>query len=423
MPFFYPLINYLQPGELWPMLAAFKPMLVIAVVAGVLALRRGVRPDGALVQGYFSRPVLYWLLAYVVVQVVSVYYGGVVSMLRQLQYWEVIPIFVAISLLSLRDAAALRKYVWGTIIGSSFVILYGVYASVAHTPLAVSFHDAAVAYGLYDNPNDYTFIIIMVLPFVFLYLRICRNRWQRLILVASLIGSVTAIVLSLSRGGMLALVLEVLLLVWLTTKGKRRSMTLAMILIVGTIGSVHQFSAREAADAGSNYTAQVAADSRFELWHAAIACFKAHPFLGVGSGQFMWVAYEYASINHDDRDKPAHNSYIDVLANTGLLGFGSFMGMLIGAWRLFRGARLADALGDGVIEAQVAGWVAFWGIAFRSLFDAKEHDWSFYFLIIVGVAAAGLVSRSKAAVTKVSPSAAPAVRMDVGGRPAIYGQR
>jgi hypothetical protein len=97
--------------------------------------------------------------------------------------------------------------------------------------------------------------------------------------------------------------------------------------------------------------------------------------------------------------------------------------MLIGTWRLFRGARLAEALGDGVIEAQVAGGVAFWGIAFRSLFDAKEHDWSFYFLIIVGVAAAGLAPRAMAAVSKVVPLAAPAARMEVSGRPAVYGQR
>lgn len=423
MPFLYPFINYLQPGEFWPALAAYKPMLLVAMVAGVLALRRGVKPDGALVQAYFRQPVLFWLLAYVVVQVVSVYYSGVMGMLRQLQYWEVIPIFVSISLLSLRDAAALRKYIWGTIVGSSFVIFYGVYAELVHAALAVRFHNAAVAYGLYDNPNDYTFIIIMVVPFIYLYLRVCRSLWQRLALLAALIGSAAAVVLSLSRGGMLALVLEVMLLVWFTMKGGRRSAALVLIAILGAAASVHQFKARQAADAGTNYTAQVSADSRFSLWHAALACFKAHPILGVGSGQFMWVASEYASLSHDDRDKPAHNSYIDVLANTGLLGFGTFVLMLIGTWRLFRGTRLADAVGDGVIEAQVAGWVSFWGIAFRSLFDAKEHDWSFYFLIIVGVAAAALAPRSRAAAAGTTPSAAAGVQIEAGCRPAVYGQR
>ncbi len=423
MPLFYPLINYLQPGELWPVLAPYKPMLIMAVLAGLLALRRNIRPDGALMQVYFTQPVLFWLLVYVVVQVVSVYYGGVISMLRQLQYWEVIPIFIGISLVSLRDAAALRKYIWGTIIGSSFVIFYGIYAAVTHTAVAMSFHDAAVSYGLYDNPNDYTFIIIMVLPFIYLYLRVSRRLWQRIALLAALVGSVAAVVMSLSRGGMLALVLEVTFLVWLTMKGRRRFLALVLMSVFGVAASVHQFEARKAADAGSAYTAEVSADSRLALWHAALACFKAHPILGVGSGQFMWVASDYASLSHNDRDKPAHNSYIDVLANTGLLGFGSFMLMLAGIWRLFRGVHLADALGDGVIEAQVAGWVAFWGMAFRSLFDAKEHDWSFYFLIIVAVAAAGLAPRSRAAVSSVASPAAPAMPIEVGGRPAVYGQR
>lgn len=422
MPFLYPLLNYLQPGELWAALIPFRPMLVAAVLAGLLALRRGVRPDRALAQAYYSHPALLWLGVYVLVQVISVYYGGGQVMLHELQIWEVYPIFVAISLLSLRDAVALRRYVWGTIIGSSFVIFYGIWAVIAHAPAAVA-NRAAAAYGMYENPNDYSFIIIMVLPFVYLYLRICRRRWQQLALVTTLIGGIIGIILSLSRGGILALVLESALLVGVTTKAKHRFIALVLLAAFGAAASVHQFKAREAADAGTGYTAQASAETRFELWHAALACFEAHPILGVGSGRFGELATEYASLSHDNRGKVAHNTYLEIIADTGVLGIGSFGLMLVVMWRGFRGARLADAVGDGVIEAQVAGWVAFWSILFRACFDAKETDWSFYFLVVVAVATTALVPRSRTALSGVTPSAAPAARLALTDRPAVYGQR
>lgn len=422
MPFLYPLLNYLQPGELWTALIPFKPMLLAAMLAGVLALRRGVKPDGPLLQAYYSRPVLLWLGVFVMVQVISVYYGGGQVMVHELQFWEVYPIFVAISVLSLRDAAALRRYIWGTMIGSSFVIFYGIWAVITHAPIAVE-NRAAVAYGLYDNPNDYSFIIIMVLPFAYLYLRICQRRWQRLALVTILIGCIVGIFLSLSRGGMLALVLEITLLIWITTKAKQRFLALAIMAVLGTVASVHQFRARQVADAGTGYTAQASADTRFELWHAALACFKAHPILGVGSRRFRELATEYASVSHDERGKVAHNTYLEVAADTGTLGFGSFVLILAAMWRSFRGARLADALGDGVIEAQVAGWVAFWSILFRACFDAKETDWSFYFLIVVAVATAGLARRSGKIASGVAPSAVPTAGIAIPARPAVYGQR
>jgi O-antigen ligase len=415
MAFLYPLLNYLQPGDLWPVLAPFKPMLVASLLAGLLALRRSVKPEAALIKAYCTQTALLGLGAYVFINVISVYYSGVMSMLTVLQFWEVYPIFVLISLLSLKDAAALRRYVWGSIVGSGFVIFYALHAVAVHA--ATIIEGRAGAYGMYENQNDYSFIIIMILPYACLYLRVCRHRWQQLALIAVIVGGVVGLMLSLSRGGVLALVLEGALLLWVTMKGARRAAALAVLAVVGTAASVHLFAAREADQAGQ-YTLADSEDTRYELWRAARAVFEAHPILGVGSMRFSEVAREYAPISHDDRGKVAHNTYLEIAADTGLLGLGTFALMLWGVGKVVWRARLADATGDGVIETQVATLVTLCSIILRALLDAKEYDWSFYFLVVVAIASSALAARAKSEA-EVKQGAKQETKQEAKRRPAF----
>ena len=428
MPFLYPLLNYLQPGDLWPVIAPFKPMLIVSLLAGLLAMRQSIKPDGPLAKTYLSQAALAGLGAYVFINVISVYYSGVMSMLGVLEFWDVFPIFVLISLLSLKDAAALRRYVWGSILGSAFVIFYAIHAVEVHAPTIVQ--GRAGAYGMYENQNDYSFIIIMILPVTCLYLRVCRHRWQRLLLLAVIVGGVIGVLMSLSRGGILGLVLEAAILLWLMLRGMRRAAALAMLAVLGTIASVHQFAAREADQAGI-YTLADSEDTRYELWRAARAVFVAHPLMGVGSMRFSEVARQYAPISHDDRGKVAHNTYLEIAADTGILGLSAFALMIWGVWKLVWRAKLAEATGDGVIEAQVAAHVTLYSILFRALLDAKEYDWSFYFLIVLAVASSALAARmkSEAGATQQAteePAPAPIGAYRTRARihpPAVYRQR
>jgi O-antigen ligase len=417
MDFLYPLLNYLQPGDLLPAIAPAKPMLILSLIAGLLILRRGVRPDAALTHSYLKHPALAWMCVFVLVNVISVYYSGILEMLQKLAFWEVYPLFVILSLLMLRDAASLRRYVWGSILGSGFVIYYALHAVAVHAPTIIG--GRAGAYGMYQNQNDYTFIIIMILPFAYLYLRTCKSVWQRWLLVAVLVGGVIGVVLSLSRGGILALVLEAALLLCVTLEGGRRSAALLGLALLGTMASVHQFNAREL-DQKGQYTLQDSEDTRFQLWYAALEVFKGNPILGVGSGRFNEFAPEYAPISHDDRGKVAHDTYLEVAADTGLLGLGSFFLMLWAIGRSLRGARLADASGDGVIEAQLAALVAFLSILFRACFDAKVYDWSFYFLATVAIATVNLAPRTRAARAPLAASPSGRRERTIPARPAVY---
>src|SRR5438128_11782249 len=94
--------------------------------------------------------------------------------------------------------------------------------------------------------------------------------------------------------------------------------------------------------------------------------FKNHPLAGVGTGNFQVVEPRYAWRNIDlprvdlvvDTPKVAHNTYLHVLTELGIVGIVAFAGMLLGAltigWRAIhtlalRGEQRLEILGRGVV--------------------------------------------------------------------------
>jgi O-antigen ligase len=115
----------------------------------------------------------------------------------------------------------------------------------------------------------------------------------------------------------------------------------------------------------------------------------------------------------------AHNTYLEVAADTGILGTLTFVLMLLTTLRSLSRARLRTATGDGLAETQVAGFVTLGCIIFRATLDAKVYDWSFYYLVVIAIATAALASRSASAVPATA-KASPTPALPAGVRPSIY---
>ena len=74
--------------------------------------------------------------------------------------------------------------------------------------------------------------------------------------------------------------------------------------------------------------------ARLLLWKAAVASIREHPFLGLGINQFRYQSRDIAARNGIlgvKHNLHAHNLFLDLAANTGLLGAGAFLCWLL-AW-------------------------------------------------------------------------------------------
>src|SRR3989344_146856 len=229
MDFLFTFLNFLQPGILWPALAEYRPFLTIALLmAAVGYFRTSLYPRAEA----FRHPIFLYLSAFLGVQVLSVYYSGGRSMLDEFNYWSVYIEFVIISILLINEPPALRRYVWGMIAGSMVIVFYGIYAVYAGLPSAVG--GRAGAYGMYENHNDYSFIIIMSLPYMYMFWKTHSGTSVRLLLVFFMLSCVAGIFLSLSRGGVLAPVLEAMLIVLFAVERGKRFRYFFLIALLGT---------------------------------------------------------------------------------------------------------------------------------------------------------------------------------------------
>jgi O-antigen ligase len=97
---------------------------------------------------------------------------------------------------------------------------------------------------------------------------------------------------------------------------------------------------------------ELSAKSRFSYAYVSWKMFLDAPLLGVGYGQFQQAARPYLSDRttslylEDIRNQPNHNTFLAMLNETGLIGFGLFVAMLGGwaiqSWRLWRNTATPD---------------------------------------------------------------------------------
>jgi O-antigen ligase len=117
--------------------------------------------------------------------------------------------------------------------------------------------------------------------------------------------------------------------------------------------------------------------------------FVRHPFLGVGSRRFVEYARDYGEISYDNRGKVSHNTYIEVLTGSGLLGFLPFVALLYLSFRELR-ASSGPHEDERFRALRLGALVSLLAIALRAMTNAKANDWSFYVLAAVALSCAWL---------------------------------
>lgn len=397
MTFLYPFLTLFQPGMLWTDLADLRP----SMIAGLLGLLYGLvlRSTYSRASAFGGKGFVY-LTLFILVQMLSVYYAGVYGMLEEFSFWGPYLLFVVVSILLMPDTRQLNRYVWGMIFGAMFIVFYGIYAVPAWGGYEGT--GRAGAYGMYDNHNDYSFIIVQVLPFIFMFWRIESGRVRRVLLLGSMAACILGMGLSLSRGGMIALVLEAVLIVIIGMEGRRRLWLLPIIAMVGALAISYQY-AKRAENQGDRYTAEDAESSRFELWRAGRAMFMDKPILGVGSRRFYEYSGRYYDLSHDQKGKNSHNTFIEIATGSGLIGLITF---LLAGKNISRELRRVPkrSLPPVLDAVRKATLIGMYTLALRAFLDAKTYDWSFYTLGALGIVCYMLIRVEEAKGASASES-------------------
>jgi O-antigen ligase len=295
----------------------------------------------------------------------------------------------------------LRAIIVAYVASAVVTILYGAFSGDLTAARAGIEGDEARFGGLGD-PNELAMGLVPAIALVVGLLPGMRPGPRRLLAGAAIGLLLIGLVATQSRGGFVALGLGVV--VTLVVAQGRRVAAISLTAIVLLFGAFVLLTTPGAAQRLSDDSD--GGNGRSTLWRVAAQMFSDHPAIGVGFGQFRVESGNYVrelgKLNDVgmvvEEPKLVHNTYLELLAETGVIGTGLFLAIVAACFAAaLRAARLALARGrpglaaiaQSAAVAQVAACAA---IFFLSVVD-DPRLW-----LVLGLGPAALaVARSDAA--------------------------
>ena len=195
-------------------------------------------------------------------------------------------------------------------------------------------------YGPYVNHNHYAGLMEMLIPvpLVFAFSRFGNQR-ERWIGASAAAFMAATIFLSGSRGGMIAFTVEIAIFLAFVFQERQKQnigtllgafLIISVAVIAWTGG--HEVKARIATFAADKHS-DLATDIRIQIDRDSLRMSRYRPLLGWGQGTFADVYPRFRSFYTDSLVNAAHNDFLQVLLETGIVGFGIMLWLLIIAVR------------------------------------------------------------------------------------------
>lgn len=248
--------------------------------------------------------------------------------------------------------------------------------------------------GTIGDPNEFAALLLTGFVFaVALSAAYGRVPLLRLAALGAATVCVLGILLSLSRGGLIALGFA--LLAGLLFGGRWRLAVLAVACLLGTVALTY-LTFFTTYDERARIVSAERGSGRVDIWTVGWRMVEDQPVLGVGVGNFPTRSIDYVlqpgSLPRDekivDERKVAHNTYLGILAELGIVGLALFLA-IIGAslYSALRAARSFQQQGDPAMELLARGLVvALIGVLAADFFISQEFSKQLWLLLALGPA-------------------------------------
>jgi len=271
-------------------------------------------------------------------------------------------------------------------------------------------------FGPFVNYNHFAGLMEMLFALPFAYLLfggVSREKRSLWFFVAVMMAA--SIVVSLSRGGMLALGIEIIAFGFISRTLRRRFRAagipkafalsaLAAIALLALWISYDQVAARWKNLSASGPELSVA--GRLEAWRNSWRMFRDHPVAGVGLGAFPTVYPAYGqSSAYRERLEQAHNDYLQLLTDGGIIGGAIGLWFLVELLLLVRRQWQRISADQTVSRLErsltIGSLVAVLGLLVHSFtdFNLQITSNALFFLIMIAIAASSDYRQSEPPAT------------------------
>src|SRR5213593_1814266 len=362
---------YAIPAQLFPALEVLHPAQGIAISALVLLVLEKMMLRQSFVLVW---PEGYLLLAFVGAAVLST-----ISAFWPLRAYEasldltriVMAYFLIVN--TVVSEKRLRAFMMAMVVGGLFPAL-GTLNGYIHGDLVVG---RAHWIGIFGNPNELAYILVMLVPLAAVLAGRARYP-MRIMLWTAICLYVAAIYLTFSRGSLMGLLGVVAMLV-IRQRGVLLKVAMGLLLAGGlAFGAVSWTRSDGLRNIAQDYTFQ----QRIATVKAGVAMFAAHPLVGVGINCALVAFPLYAP--DDFKSKGAlviHNTIVQALSETGVLGFFPFVLLLACAVYHARHVAFSEALEPAGRRMAAGLEISLWGAMICGLSGGFLLSWFPYLVI------------------------------------------
>jgi O-antigen ligase len=250
--------------------------------------------------------------------------------------------------------------------------------------------DASRLSGGIGDPNELALVLVPGLVLAFFAIPSARGAFEHSLLVVSAGVMAVSLLETGSRGGLVALAVS--FAAGLIVGGKQRARVFVALLGFTALGVAYFALAAPPEVSGRvlHFTAG-GGSGRTDLWAIARQVAHDHPVLGVGIGNFEEVAPAYASRTTNlpaidlviDEPHVVHNSYLELLAELGVVGFALFVALVGAALGLgWRAVRAFARSGETDLELIARGLlIGLSGMLAASFFLSAEYEKQLWLLL------------------------------------------
>ena len=367
----YIALNLLSPADMLPAVAPFRPMLILALVnVPVAVLARLQAPEVGKLR---TQPVLVFLF-FGFACAALIPHRALGANLTTL--FDLAPNVLAyfLGIVYFRTPQRLRVVRAMLVLIALFVLINGLWelpysrASVESTPyvLAQGYTADTAEYrirglGVLHDPNTYGQFVLLILPLLF----IAKSDtglgmgWGAAVLLTALF--LLAVYLTGSRGAVLGMAV----LVGLFLVGRLRMAGAVFATVFGGLALllVNAYKTRTISMSGGM--------DRLAIWSDGLSYFKSSPLWGIGPRNFV-----------NNFGMTAHNSYLLVAAELGIIGLFLWMSMIMVT--LIQLNRIPKIVGKS--NPSLARWaiglrISLGGYLFTSFFLSRAYELPLYMLL------------------------------------------
>lgn len=224
----------------------------------------------------------------------------------------------------------------------TFLVLYAYYRYKTEG------YDIAVPSLYYVDRNFFAESIVSILPLAFMFYEESSSKAKKLFFLGIVGVMAVGVILTYSRGGLLALGI-VLVALFVTSRKKIIMLLVGIVMLISFLPHIGLKYTNRMSTV-STYEKDNSAMVRIATWRAGINMVKQKPWLGVGPGNFNDLFVSYAPEELDsyaDYTMSIHNIFLQVFSETGLIGGGIFILIIIsslgGLYRInIKNKRLAE---------------------------------------------------------------------------------